>query len=81
MPNGDEENPDQLSPPVVGKVGHFSVELSWDQDYQDENASAGKGRRHYSLQEEEVGKQRGFGNVYRYWLIRSNSSNSSDLID
>jgi len=67
MSSEDGETPDQLSPPVVGNVGHFSVELSWDQDYREENGTEGKGRRHYSLQEEEVGKQRGFGNVYRYF--------------
>lgn len=62
-----EEPPDQLPPPVVGKVGHYSVELSWDQDYNEKNSKQTEEtvRRHYSVQEEEEGKQRGFGNVYR----------------
>lgn len=60
-----EELPEQLPPPVVGNVGNFSIQLSWDQDYHEVSDTQGEGRRHYSLQEEEVKKKTGFGNVYR----------------
>ena len=65
MSSAEPPVPDKLPPPIVGKVGHFSVELSWDQDYNEKKNTPETERRQYSVQEEEEGKQRGFGNVYK----------------
>lgn len=53
--------PGLLEAPVVGKVTHHTVELSWRPS--DHPPSAG--RLHYCVQEEEKGRVRGFTDVYK----------------
>ncbi|XP_062501519.1 fibronectin type 3 and ankyrin repeat domains protein 1-like [Corticium candelabrum] len=57
----DEKELARPEPPIVGKVTHHSVELSWtatETETQDGN------RMMYCVQEEEVNKTRGYGTVY-----------------
>jgi hypothetical protein len=56
------KEPDKPNPPVVGKVTHHSIELYWD-DPGRKQAVNGE-RLKYCVQEEEMNKTRGFGNVY-----------------
>lgn len=61
-----------LSPPSLEAVNitHHSVELAWHALSQHSPSS----RPHYTVQEEEVGRGRGFTNIYRYidmYLVQS----------
>lgn len=56
--------PAVLSPPSLEAVNttHHSVELAWHALSQHSPSS----RPHYTVQEEEVGRSKGYTNIYRY---------------
>lgn len=53
--------PGQPDPPVLEKATHHSIELSWHPP----RHMPEHGRLRYCVQEEDVTKKDGFGNVYK----------------